>query len=191
MVLALLAVEPATGYDLAYKSNISVEPLWSATHSQIYPTLHKLRREKLVRAERSQRGRQRATVYHITDMGLEELAAWKARPVQYLPYRDPFRLWASFLDEAPPDAVFRNIDEHIRREGERAEYLEGLARDVLEGDHPLVESRVGRVSEQALERIRRARGMVHRELAALARFEVESALRIRELACELHPRDDE
>ena len=44
-LLGLLAVEPASGYDLKRAINRSTYFIWNATGPQIYSTLHKLRRK--------------------------------------------------------------------------------------------------------------------------------------------------
>ena len=187
-ILALLHVKPATGYELAQSSAVATEPVWAASHSQIYPALRKLEEEGLVRGESGVRGtRLERRVYEITPAGEAELAKWREEPVQYLPPRDPFRLWVSFINETSPAAVFRNIDEHIRRNLERAERLEEVAAALRDGDHPLIEAREATVPAPELARVRRARSAMYTELASLARFEVESALRLRVVAEELHP----
>ena len=38
-LLGLLAVQPATGYELAQKFDASLGTAWHASHSQIYPEL--------------------------------------------------------------------------------------------------------------------------------------------------------
>jgi PadR family transcriptional regulator AphA len=188
VILALLHVKPATGYELAQSSAVATEPVWAASHSQIYPALRKLEEEGLVRGESGVRGtRLERRVYEITPEGERELAKWREQPVQYLPPRDPFRLWVSFINETSPQAVFRNIDEHIRRSVERAERLEEVAAALREGDHPLIDARRKTVPKAELDRIRLARSAMYAELARLAHFEVESALRLRAVAEELHP----
>ncbi len=187
-ILAILNVAPATGYDLAQHEAISTHPLWAAAHSQIYPALHRLLKEGLVDSEDGVRGqRQRRVLYRITDAGRQEFADWLTRPVQYLPFRDPFRLWSAFINQMPAEVVFRTIDEHIRRCAEKADHLQEVADAMGRGDHPLMRARVGRVETDELERIELARSAAWAEVAALARFEVESAMRVRSLAIRLHP----
>ncbi len=188
VILALLHVKPATGYELAQSSAVATEPVWAASHSQIYPALRKLEEEGLVRSKRGTRGKRlERRVYEITAAGERTLAEWREQPVKYLPPRDPFRLWVSFINETSPQAVFRNIDEHIRRSLERAQRLEQVAATLLDGSHQLIAARRERLPPKELERIRRARSAMYFELARLARFEVESALRLRSVAEELHP----
>jgi DNA-binding PadR family transcriptional regulator len=187
-ILALLAVEPMTGYELAQNMKISVDRLWAATHSQIYPLLRKLEDEGLVCGASATRGQvMQRIVYSLTPAGHEEFARWLRQPVQYLPFRDPFKLWASYLDECPPEVAFRTIDTHIRLHQQLAANLERLADDIAAGRHPLIRVRARHLSPPEVDRIRRTRSLVYYELAAQARFEVESAKRIRRYAQELFP----
>jgi PadR family transcriptional regulator AphA len=189
-ILQVLSARPATGYDIARHAAISTEPVWSATHSQIYPTLHKLEAEGLVESESTIRGRRMLRfVYSITDEGRRELAEWIERPVQYLPVRDPFRLWAARIDSCSREAALSNVDAHIRIHAERAGRYEQIAAQLASGEHPLIQARVGRVTPDDLDRIKRARSAIYAELAELSRFEIESAKRIRKVVEELHADD--
>ncbi|MGW0805705.1 PadR family transcriptional regulator [Nonomuraea sp. NPDC002799] len=65
---------PASGYDLAKKFEHSLNHVWQAGHTQIYPELVKMAAEGLVSAEaEGARGRK---IYTITPGGTEELRAW-------------------------------------------------------------------------------------------------------------------
>ena len=189
VILALLSIEPMTGYELTQNMKISVESLWAATHSQIYPALHKLEEEGLVSGEQRVRGQEmQKTVYTITPSGQKEFLAWLEQPIQYLPFRDPFKLWASYLDLCSPEVVFHHIDEHIHLHQMRAKHLDRLAKSIAEGEHPLVQARMRHLPAEEVERLKRTRSLIYAELAAQARFEVESAERVRHYARELFQR---
>lgn len=180
VMLALLSVKPMTGYELSQNMKISLNSLWAATHSQIYPTLHKLREEELISSEDEIRGkRMKRIVYSLTDEGFAELDDWLKRPLQYLPFRDPFKLWASYMDACPADIVFRNIDENIELHRQRAQTLEQIADSIVNGEHPLIQARAERLSAERVEQISKVRSLIYYELALQARFEVESTRRIR------------
>ena len=190
VILALLEIEPMNGYDLAQNIKLSVDSLWAATYGQIYPMLHKLEEEGLLTSESQVRGQyMQRVVYAITPTGRKELAHWLEQPVQYLPFRDPFKLWASYIDAIAPEAVFRNITEHMKMHTQRAEMLEQVARSIEMGTHPLTKVRQEHLSNEKVERLKRARSLIYFELASQARFEVESAKRIWKLATELYPDD--
>ena len=187
VILALLDIKPMSGYDLYQNLKISVNSLWSATYGQIYPTLHKLEAAALVTSETlpSEKKRERI-VYSLTDVGRAELHEWINQPVKYLPFRDPFRLWATYVEAAEPNTVFANIDHHIALHTERAVYLDEIAHQIETSTHPLIQEREQRLDPGRVDAIKQARALIFRELAAQARFEVESAQRIRTYAETLH-----
>ena len=149
-LLALLRVKPASGYELARNSAIATDPVWAASHSQIYPLLHKLQQQGLVTSTKDTRGeRLERTVYAITPRGEEAFQTWLEEPLHYLPYRDPFRLWIGFMDQIPPAALYRGIDEHERRNLELAERYERVAGELARGEHPFIAIRRGRVPDRA------------------------------------------
>ncbi len=188
VILALLSVEPMTGYELTQNMKISVQSLWAATHSQIYPALHKLEEEGLVTGENQVRGQLlQRTVYALTPAGEQELMSWLRQPIQYLPFRDPFKLWASYMDLCPSEVVFRNIDEHIRLSSNRAEFLDRLAQSIASGEHPLVQARTRHLPADEVERLKQMRSLIYAELAIQARGELECARRLRVYAEELFP----
>ncbi|WP_419165188.1 PadR family transcriptional regulator [Candidatus Palauibacter sp.] len=76
-ILLGLLREPATGYDLKTAFSESVGHFWSAELSQIYPTLKRLERRRLLRSrlEPSPKGPNRR-VYTLTNEGRAELLHW-------------------------------------------------------------------------------------------------------------------
>jgi hypothetical protein len=66
-------------------------------------------------------------------------------------------------------------------------YLEQLADSIARGEHPLVQMRMKHLPSNDVERLKRTRSLIYYELAAQARFEVESAQRIRRYAEGLFP----
>jgi PadR family transcriptional regulator AphA len=73
-VLGLLAVEPATGYDLAQKFDISLGNAWHASHSQIYPELGRLEAEGMI--EVIAHGARNSRTWAVTPGGRAELRRW-------------------------------------------------------------------------------------------------------------------
>ena len=76
-ILLGLLREPATGYDLKNAFSENVRHFWSAELSQIYPTLKRLERRRMLRSrlEPSPKGPNRR-VYTLTDDGRAELLRW-------------------------------------------------------------------------------------------------------------------
>ncbi|MGB0388901.1 MAG: PadR family transcriptional regulator [Ardenticatenaceae bacterium] len=188
VILGLLDIMPMSGYDLEKNLKISMNSLWAATYSQIYPALHKLEREGLVSGEKQQRGKRRKrVVYSLTPAGHEELASWMKQPVHYLPFRDPFKLWASNINSCPPEVSLRNIDHHIELNSERAEHFEQMVENIIAEGHPLIQERLKQLPKEEVERLKRAKALIFQELASQARFEVESAKRMRRYVQQLYP----
>ena len=66
-LLGLLAVEPASGYDLKRAINRSTYFIWNATGPQIYNTLHKLREEGCITSQSlAQDGKPDKQIHTIT-----------------------------------------------------------------------------------------------------------------------------
>lgn len=89
-ILALLDVEPGTGYDLMSRFRNSVGFFWQTTHQQVYKELHGLMEEGMVDCEEQpQTGRPDRKLYRLNAAGEAELDAWLARPAAALKIRDP------------------------------------------------------------------------------------------------------
>jgi PadR family transcriptional regulator, regulatory protein AphA len=73
-VLGLLALEPATGYDLTQRFSRTLANAWRAGHSQIYPELARLQDAGMV--ELVGEGARRSRTYALTERGQEELRRW-------------------------------------------------------------------------------------------------------------------
>src|SRR4051794_11885289 len=73
-MLGLLAVEPATGYDLTQKFDKSLGNAWHASHSQIYPELGRLEDEGMI--EVVAEGPRKSKTYALTGAGHAELRRW-------------------------------------------------------------------------------------------------------------------
>lgn len=74
-LLGLLeAVGPASGYDLTKKFEHSLNHVWQAGHTQIYPELVKMAADGLVEA--SSEGVRGRKIYTITSEGARQLHTW-------------------------------------------------------------------------------------------------------------------
>lgn len=78
-ILGFLNYHPYTGYDLKKIFDSSVRHFWPADQSQIYRTLSTLTERSLVEMEKvPQEDRPDRKVYHITNLGRDELRKWLA-----------------------------------------------------------------------------------------------------------------
>jgi DNA-binding PadR family transcriptional regulator len=73
-MLGLLAVEPATGYDLTRRFDHSLGNAWHASHSQIYPELGRLEDEGMI--EVVAEGARNSKTWALTGAGRAELRRW-------------------------------------------------------------------------------------------------------------------
>jgi DNA-binding PadR family transcriptional regulator len=91
-LLALLAKEPAHGYELKTQlEQIFGEAYPSPNIGQIYVTLQRLERDGLVRSQDVvQTTRPNKRVYELTEAGHEALVAWMDRPSEGPRVRDDF-----------------------------------------------------------------------------------------------------
>lgn len=179
VLLGLLDIKPMSGYDIRNNLRISLDSLWTASYGQIYPALHKLAAEGLVEAVNEPTGSRERIVYHLTDAGRQQFRDWLNQPVEYLPTRDPFRFWASYLDSLSEETVRSTIDRHIRLQEERKLYFRQVIDSIDNGSHPMIQARQETLDSASLQRLKATRTMIFRELIAQADFEIQSAKRIR------------
>lgn len=99
ILLGLLS-EPASGYELKKTFNDSLNHFWAAELSQIYPTLKKMKSEKLIVSKRMRSviGPDKK-LYSRTKKGKEELLKWLSGKPLYGYYRFHYAAQAFFLSE--------------------------------------------------------------------------------------------
>lgn len=184
LVLSLLDVEPASGYDLAFRCMDSLGPIWSATHSQIYTTLHKLLAAGQVEANDEDNGpnARRRVVYSITAAGRQELDDWRNEPITYLPPRDPLLFWAQHMDSVPLDTTLQRLDAHEAHSRAALEHALEKSVEIREGRNHVLERRQGKMTEAQIKRARVSRAAIYDELVRDAQLEVERAERLRRVA---------
>lgn len=105
-ILGFLSERPHSGYDLKTRCfGESVMMFWNADQAQIYRTLERLQKARLVSSSRRrQAGRPDRRVFEITTAGRDALDAWLSGSESLPPLRDPLflRLWfgATATDDA-------------------------------------------------------------------------------------------
>ncbi len=131
-LLGLLAVEPASGYDLKRAVNRSTYFIWNATGPQIYTTLHKLREEGFITTEAlEQRGKPDKQIHTISDSGRAALKAFMSEPIRASVTRDEVLLRIFFGNFGNAAMMRREIEAYLQRiRGER-EILEATEARIL------------------------------------------------------------
>lgn len=131
-LLGLLAVEPASGYDLKRAINRSTYFIWNATGPQIYTTLHKLREEGFITSqELPQRGKPDKQVHTITDRGRQALASFVSEPIRASVTRDEVLLRIFFGNFAPRGAMRRELEAYLERIREERATMEATEARIL------------------------------------------------------------
>ena len=175
-LLAILAVEPLTGYDLTKHFDRSAANVWHAPHSQIYPELRKLESAGLVTAESVARGDHGVKrTYSITKAGLDVLVQWVEEATPPAPVRDDFHLKATYLEYGSFANARRQFEAHL-------DYHEALRRrwdvhvQVLEQRATaLMRRRLEVMPEELHEALVAYKVHVYRGLAEQARHEARWA----------------
>ena len=177
-LLAILAVEPMTGYDLTKHFSRSAAYVWHAPHSQIYPELRKLETEGLVTAESVARGdRGVKRTYSITDAGLEALVTWVEEDTPPAPERDAFLLKATYFEYGSFANARRQFEAHLDHYEEQRRRWEVHAQTLERRATVLMQQRLEAMPEDLHEALVAYKVHVYRGLTERARHEVRWARR--------------
>ncbi|GAB2934596.1 hypothetical protein GCM10027203_39150 [Nonomuraea fastidiosa] len=124
-LLGLLStVGPASGYGLAKTFDGSLNHVWQAGHTQIYPELVKMAADGLVTVEaEGARGRK---IYAITPEGERELRTWMEEHHPVLPARSEIALQAFLLHLMERDQAIAVVERIRARYQAQLEKLEAL-----------------------------------------------------------------
>ena len=124
-LLGLLAVEPASGYDLKRAIDRSTYFIWNATGPQIYNTLHKLREEGYVTSKPlAQTGKPDKHIHTITPKGQAALQDFVSEPVRASVTRDEVLLRIFFGNFADKKTIKRELESYLDRIRHERAYLE-------------------------------------------------------------------
>lgn len=110
-LLGMLALGPASGYQIKRLIEESTANFWQESFGQIYPMLKQLTGEGLAtRHSEKQEGKPESNVYTLTAEGRAELLDWLAEPVEEGPERIELLLKLFFGELLPA----RTNSEHVR-----------------------------------------------------------------------------
>jgi PadR family transcriptional regulator AphA len=115
-LLGLLAVEPASGYDLKRAINRSTYFIWNATGPQIYNTLHNLREEGYITSKSlAQKGKPDKQIHTITASGRAALKDFMGKPIRASVTRDEVLLRIFFGNFANTNTIKRELSAYLDR----------------------------------------------------------------------------
>jgi DNA-binding PadR family transcriptional regulator len=124
-LLGLLAVEPASGYDLKRAINRSTYFIWNATGPQIYNTLHGLREDGYITSESlPQEGKPDKHIHTITASGRAALKEFTGKPIRASVTRDEVLLRIFFGNFANKKIMKRELEAYLERIGKERAYME-------------------------------------------------------------------
>jgi PadR family transcriptional regulator, regulatory protein AphA len=124
-LLGLLAVEPASGYDLKRAINRSTYFIWNATGPQIYNTLHKLREEGCITSKSlAQEGKPDKQIHTITADGQTRLEEFMSEPIRASVTRDEVLLRIFFGNFASKKIIKRELVSYLQRIRRERAFLE-------------------------------------------------------------------
>ncbi|MCI3244067.1 MULTISPECIES: PadR family transcriptional regulator [Streptomyces] len=116
-LLGLLAVEPASGYDLTKEFEQDLgRYAWQAGHTSVYPELVRMAERGLV--EVTEEGPRRRRTYSVTSQGREELRKWLLEPWGQGVVRNEQVLRMFLLEALEPEeaaAALRGVIEHAEQ----------------------------------------------------------------------------
>ncbi len=123
-LLGLLAVQPASGYDLKRATDRSTYFIWNATGPQIYNTLHKLREEGCITSRSlAQDGKPDKQIHTITALGRTRLEEFMSEPIHASVTRDEVLLRIFFGNFAGKQAIRRELGSYLQRIRHECAYL--------------------------------------------------------------------
>jgi DNA-binding PadR family transcriptional regulator len=112
-ILGFLGERPRSGYDLKTRCfDDDAKDFWTADQAQIYRTLDRLQKAKLVSVTRKrQSGKPDRKIYSLTDLGRQALTAWLDSAIALSPPRDAFLLQLYFGARSSDADLTRHLRE--------------------------------------------------------------------------------
>lgn len=130
MLLAMIQVQPRTGYQLTKVFDHVLSNFWSADQRQVYHALDKLEADCWIAAERVvQDNAPNKNVYSITPEGLEELRKWLGTPQPPPPVRLDWMAQIFFGGLLEPDELEPVIAARLERMETREAEMRGHIAD--------------------------------------------------------------
>jgi DNA-binding PadR family transcriptional regulator len=138
-VLALLALQPWTTYQLARQMERSLGWIWPRAVSRLYEEPKKLVVAGLATSRSESTGRRRSTVYEITPAGRQALAAWLAEPGTGTVLECEALVKIAYADQGTRDGLLANLTALIEDTTAKLHFGEMIARQYLDGLGPFQE----------------------------------------------------
>ncbi len=138
-VLALLALQPWTTYQLARQMERSLGWIWPRAVSRLYEEPKKLVAAGLASSRPEATGRRPSTVYSITPPGRDALAAWLAEPGAGPVLECEALVKIAYADQGTRAGLLANLAALIEDTTAKLHFGEMIAGSYLEGRGPFQE----------------------------------------------------
>jgi DNA-binding PadR family transcriptional regulator len=137
-VLGLLAIGPASGYELAKQMERSLRVIWPRAESRLFEEPKKLVAHGLARGQTEPGGRRR-TLYTITPAGRQALRAWLSEPAAPAGLEFEGLLKVLYADHGDPGALVDTLNGIVEQARARLAIGQALAREYVAGRGPYPE----------------------------------------------------
>jgi len=115
-ILGLLAIRPMSGYDLSRSYQRALQQIWYAPLGQVYPTLRKMRAEKLLRVTvQVQHDRPNRKVYSLTNLGRRVFVEWLSLPAMLPNMHHEFIHKLFLLNQIDGQSRLRLVQDYVER----------------------------------------------------------------------------
>ena len=138
-ILALLALQPWTTYQLATQMERSLGWIWPRAVSRLYEEPKKLVAAGLATSQPGATGRRPSTVYSITSAGREALAAWLAEPGAGPVLECEALVKIAYADQGTRAGLLANLTALIDDTTAKLHFGEMIAASYLQGRGPFQE----------------------------------------------------
>ena len=141
-ILALLAQQPDSGYDLSKRFDEGLSCYWKATQQQVYRELSKMESRGWVQFETvPQMGKPDKKIFHITPEGWIELSRWYAEPTGPTQIREDLLVKALIGYKMPLDLLEAELLNRQRVHQAQLDEYHAIQRQYRDLAEPPIEMR--------------------------------------------------
>lgn len=126
IVLGIISIKPATGYDIMQTIKNSTNYFWSESEGQIYPTLAKCVSNGYATCHETTENGRNKKIYTITKEGQQLLKSWLEEKPQRNSVRNEFILKLFFAKNVYKEKVLEFIQDFIDNHHKELQELELL-----------------------------------------------------------------
>lgn len=139
-ILALLAQQPDSGYDISKRFDEGVSCYWKATQQQVYRELSKMKSQSWVAFKKvPQAGKPDKKIYSITEAGWAELTRWYAELTERTQIREDLLVKVMIGYKMPRELLLRELHHRQALHQAQLEKYRAIEEKHLANPNPPVE----------------------------------------------------